>query len=549
MPRTQEQYQLVSGFRSRSCGGAEGSTGGDRSSGLVPGRTTLVAQLATSGSRSGGAAPGRTTQVAPLAGPAASSGERIPDPVRGKMERSLGADFSGVRIHTGREASSIGAHAFTRGDDIHFAPGQYDPHDRGGQELLGHELAHVVQQREGRVTASFQAHGMEVNADPALEREADELGARAATGEQARSGGTVSGPSSSRVVQGMWIWNNGGFYQDGQQPFDAVFIPPDLYFNDVSEYQQWELYQQQLYQQQLYQQQLLLYQQWELYQQQLYQPLTTNSNTTNSNTTNSNTTNSNTTNSNTTNTTSYSISDSFNFVSSRSGNPTTYVKSRAQVDDPNKYDQKTLSLVNDFVKAGGKNVGTTNDTQVDMCHRWSDLGLRREVDDILTQVHEPQQNKQQLIGHFTKFMNSVWDSSQQTSQQDSKVSSGVQVMTSIINSGQARKPTDLEQKKIDKMVHVISTTSRKNLRPGSHVTNNSLKEKPDFNVDLSSPNKTGNTIEYPMSPISNEQAMVMEEHNKLIGTTFEETDVSGFRKDQSGQWFAPPEYKGSGQYK
>ena len=45
----------------------------------------------------------------------------------------------------------IGAQAYTTGSDIHFAPGQYDPHSPAGQEVLGHELWHVVQQKEGRV--------------------------------------------------------------------------------------------------------------------------------------------------------------------------------------------------------------------------------------------------------------------------------------------------------------------------------------------------------------------------------------------------------------
>jgi len=53
--------------------------------------------------------------------------------------------------------SSLGAQAYTQGTDIHFAPGQYQPSSQGGQELLGHELAHVVQQADGRVKATTQA--------------------------------------------------------------------------------------------------------------------------------------------------------------------------------------------------------------------------------------------------------------------------------------------------------------------------------------------------------------------------------------------------------
>ena len=51
-------------------------------------------------------------------------GQPMPEVVRTKMEKALGADFSDVRIHVGPEASSIGALAFAHGSDIYFAAGQ-----------------------------------------------------------------------------------------------------------------------------------------------------------------------------------------------------------------------------------------------------------------------------------------------------------------------------------------------------------------------------------------------------------------------------------------
>ena len=74
-------------------------------------------------------------------------GDRLPEAVQRKMEAFFKADFSQVRVHVGPEASSIGALAFTAGNDLYFAPGQYNPHLAQGQRLLGHELTHVVQQR------------------------------------------------------------------------------------------------------------------------------------------------------------------------------------------------------------------------------------------------------------------------------------------------------------------------------------------------------------------------------------------------------------------
>jgi hypothetical protein len=67
----------------------------------------------------------------------------------------------------------------------------YDPGSQAGRELIGHEVAHVVQQAEGRATAPTQGKGGALQDDPGLEREADEQGARAARGEVAREGGKL----------------------------------------------------------------------------------------------------------------------------------------------------------------------------------------------------------------------------------------------------------------------------------------------------------------------------------------------------------------------
>jgi len=106
-------------------------------------------------------------------------GQPMPDPVRQKMESFFGTDFSYVRIHVGPQATAIGALAYTQGSNLYFAHGQYNPHTPQGQQLLGHELAHVVQQRAGRVRNPFGS-GVAVVQDRGLELEADQLGRRAA---------------------------------------------------------------------------------------------------------------------------------------------------------------------------------------------------------------------------------------------------------------------------------------------------------------------------------------------------------------------------------
>jgi ribosomal protein S18 acetylase RimI-like enzyme len=112
-------------------------------------------------------------------GLASCGGRPLPEAVRGQMEAALGADFSNVRVHVGPQAERISAIAFTVGSDIYFAPGRYQPDTVHGQQLLGHELAHVVQQRAGRVRNPLGS-GLAVVQDHALEAEADRLGQRAA---------------------------------------------------------------------------------------------------------------------------------------------------------------------------------------------------------------------------------------------------------------------------------------------------------------------------------------------------------------------------------
>ena len=106
----------------------------------------------------------------------------IPNDVKQRMEDSFGTDFSGVRVHPdSAKAPEVGALAYTQGTDIHFAPGQFKPDTSAGQQLLGHELTHVIQQAEGRVQPTTEIGGMSVNDDVSLETEADVLGAKAAS--------------------------------------------------------------------------------------------------------------------------------------------------------------------------------------------------------------------------------------------------------------------------------------------------------------------------------------------------------------------------------
>ena len=96
-----------------------------------------------------------------------SAGSPLPEPVRAPMEQQFGVDFSAVRMHTDGEAAglarSVQARAFTTGSDIYFNAGTYRPASTSGQELIAHELTHVVQ----RTSAAAAEPGVSQPDDPA----------------------------------------------------------------------------------------------------------------------------------------------------------------------------------------------------------------------------------------------------------------------------------------------------------------------------------------------------------------------------------------------
>jgi hypothetical protein len=79
-----------------------------------------------------------------------SPGQQLDAGTRAFMEPRFGHDFSKVRVHTDAKAAesvrAVGARAYTVGSNVVFGAGEYGPGTQAGQTLLGHELAHVVQQ-------------------------------------------------------------------------------------------------------------------------------------------------------------------------------------------------------------------------------------------------------------------------------------------------------------------------------------------------------------------------------------------------------------------
>ena len=103
-----------------------------------------------------------------------SQGRPLEASTRTYMEARFGYDFGRVRVHTDRGAAQsavvLGARAYTVGQELVFAEGQYAPGTPGGQKLLAHELAHTLQQ---------------ANSMPVVRRQAADLGVRGLPDERA----------------------------------------------------------------------------------------------------------------------------------------------------------------------------------------------------------------------------------------------------------------------------------------------------------------------------------------------------------------------------
>lgn len=120
--------------------------------------------MAAEGIRRSAEDKGHSSEVAPSTESSIRSleggGQPFSQSERAFFEPRFGYDFSGVRVHSGvaaeQSAREMNANAYTRGHDIVFAPGKYQPQKRDGQYLLAHELTHVVQQGRSPVVSALQ---------------------------------------------------------------------------------------------------------------------------------------------------------------------------------------------------------------------------------------------------------------------------------------------------------------------------------------------------------------------------------------------------------
>lgn len=88
---------------------------------------------------------------------ASGTGRPLPGEFRRPFEAAFGTRFADVRVHDGRASSELnrefGAQAFTTGRDIFLSRPLAQHTTAAGLRVLGHELAHTLQERTGPTTA------------------------------------------------------------------------------------------------------------------------------------------------------------------------------------------------------------------------------------------------------------------------------------------------------------------------------------------------------------------------------------------------------------
>jgi hypothetical protein len=102
-----------------------------------------------------------------------SRGRPLDTQLSSHLEPSFGQALGDVRVHTGDGAAAlaraVSARAFTVGNDIFFASGEYRPGSRDGDALIAHEVAHTIQQQGAPASGPL----MVSQPGDALEREAE----------------------------------------------------------------------------------------------------------------------------------------------------------------------------------------------------------------------------------------------------------------------------------------------------------------------------------------------------------------------------------------
>jgi hypothetical protein len=204
---------LAGGYLRRKCACGQHTIAGGECNEC--GKESLSLQRATRaselGTQNSGAVPPIVHEVL------RSSGQPLDAATRAFFEPRFAHDFSRVRVHTDaravESARAVNALAYTVGPDVAFAASQYSPATSRGRQLLGHELAHVVQQ--GNSSGSLS--GRSVPGD-LMEREADKAASGSTEGQELN----LTGP----IPVLMRKDDADGPPDEGQVPPTAPLAPP-----------------------------------------------------------------------------------------------------------------------------------------------------------------------------------------------------------------------------------------------------------------------------------------------------------------------------------
>ena len=133
-----------------------------------------------------------------------SNNTGLPDALQDGLESISGIDLSDVTVHYNTsKPSQIGAYAYAQGRDIYLGPGQ--------ERHLPHEAWHVVQQKQGRVSATAKARtNIPINNDARLEEEAEAMGEKIVKARPKRrrtQGAYQLGYEAKQpgIIQGVWV--------------------------------------------------------------------------------------------------------------------------------------------------------------------------------------------------------------------------------------------------------------------------------------------------------------------------------------------------------
>lgn len=186
-----------------------------------------LSKIQVGGSTAAASAPVQRRAAPPSAQPLAhdqqteQAADGLPPALQAGIEQLSGLPLGDVRVHYGSPLpAGLNALAYAQGGDIHLAPGQ--------EQHLPHEAWHVVQQRQGRVQPTLQAHGAQINDDPALEHEADAMGQQASLGLAAPAAPLVQ-PAAPAAPAGL-------SQAAPVQRKIELMETPELFIEDISSY-------------------------------------------------------------------------------------------------------------------------------------------------------------------------------------------------------------------------------------------------------------------------------------------------------------------------